>query len=410
MIKYLENRIWSLNAKIINTETEPAEVNRRLQELLPDGIFSDGGLIFSYSENPIGNYSLRPVEICLSLSENAVNQYNKQLLENGIDFQLSSFRMIINTFGFLNIAPVYLYTGSMDITDPSLIESNGDASAEVIDAHFEEINQVIDALDIIGTIRKSDFYHFGVPSGIEKTGLHTKDDSYNYFVHIFYRDEDNLLQNTIKMYEAEDASMTYEEHVFYSVFPIYFWELRSDITDDEIIRMTAIDSYMICETVAVNNALHVYNSFLDVLNQNNDVDSNHLRKIFNYNTWLIQYLRLFNPNFTLHQFRFMKMFRQTSDIESKYALLKDAEQSLSFAIEGIEVSRSQQSERVMQFILALFTALTLYSVITDVVGLLTSDVESVPFLSKSVNISIFTIETIIILLFILFFRKISRKM
>jgi hypothetical protein len=204
--------------------------------------------------------------------------------------------------------------------------------------------------------------------------------------------------------------MTYEEHVFYSVFPIYFWDVRSDITDNEIIRMTAIDSYMICETVAVNNALHVYNSFLDVLNQNNEVDSNHLRKIFNYNTWLIQYLRLFNPNFTLHQFRFMKMYRQTSDIESKYALLKDAEQSLSFAIEGIEVSRSQHSERVMQFILALFTALTLYSVITDVVGLLTSDVESVPFLSKSVNISIFTIETVIILSFILFFRKISRKM
>jgi hypothetical protein len=410
MIKYLENRIWSLNAKIINTEADPNEVNRQLMERIPSGIFSDGGIIFSYSENPIGNYSFRPVEVCLSLSESAVNQYNHLLSENGIAFQLSSYRMIINTFGFLNIAPVYLYTGPLNDADPSVIESTGDASAELIDAHFDAISQVIDALDTIGIIRKSDFYHFGVPSGIEKTGLHTKDDSYNYFVHIFYRDEDKLLQNTIKMYEAEDASMTYEEHVFYSVFPIYFWELRSDITDDEIIRMTAIDSYMICETVAVNNALHVYNSFLNVLNQNNEVDSNHLRKIFNYNTWLIQYLRLFNPNFTLHQFRFMKMYRQTSDIESKYALLKDAEQSLSFAIEGIEVKRSQHSERVMQFILALFTALTLYSVITDVVGLLTSDVESFPFLSKSVNLSIFMIETVVILSFILFFRKISRKM
>jgi hypothetical protein len=410
MIKYLENRIWSLNAKIINTQADLNEVNSQLMTRIPTGIFSDGGIIFSYSENPIGNYSFRPVEVCLSLSENAVNQYNQLLSENGIAFQLSSFRMIINTFGFLNIAPIYTYSGPPNDADPSAIESSGDAAAELIDALFDNISQVIDILDTIGIIRKSDFYHFGVPSGIEKTGLHTKDDSYNYFVHIFFREEDKLLQNTIKMYEAEDASMTYEEHVFYSVFPIYFWELRSDISDDEIIRMTAIDSYMICETVAVNNALHVYNSFLDVLNQNNEVDSNHLRKIFNYNTWLIQYLRLFNPNFTLHQFRFMKMYRQTSDIESKYALLKDAEQSLSFAIEGIEVKRSQHSERVMQFILALFTALTLYSVITDVVGLLTSDVESVPFLSKSVNISIFTIETVVILSFILFFRKISRKM
>jgi len=105
----------------------------------------------------------------------------------------------------------------------------------------------------------------------------------------------------------------------------------------------------------------------------------------------------------------MKLYRQNSDIESKYSLLKDAEQTLTFAIEGIEVSRTQQSERVMQFILALFTALTLYSVITDVYSLITSDVQKVPFSMNSMQSIIFLLETIIILAFIVFFRRISKR-
>jgi hypothetical protein len=175
------------------------------------------------------------------------------------------------------------------------------------------------------------------------------------------------------------------------------------------VKLVSIDSYMTSELVAVNNALHVYNSFLDVLNLGNDLDSNHLRKIFNYNTWLVQNLRLFNPNFTLHQFRFIKMYRDNSDIMSKYELLKDAEHSLTFAIEGVEVTRTQQSARIMQFILALFTALTLYSVITDVYGFITADDEQVSVSMYSLQTIIFMLETVIVVAFIFFFRKITRK-
>jgi hypothetical protein len=410
MIKYLENRIWSLNAKILKTDANPEEVNKQLNDSIPSGLFTNGGIQFSYTQNPIGNYSFRNVEISLELTGKSIVKYQKLLDEKEILFRISSFRMIINTFGFLNIIPVFEYTGK--VTDDNLtdIESNGDASAEIIDGLFDEISALIDVLHIAGIIQKSSYYHFGIPTGISKYEVHTKDDSYNYLVHIFFFNEDEALDKTIKLYQAEEHSMTFEDHRFYAEFPMYFWGMSKPEADQELIRLISIDSYMICETVAVNNALHVYNSFLDVLNQNLEVDSNHLRKIFNYNTWLIQYLRLFNPNFTLHQFRFMKMYRQNSDITSKYELFKDAEKSLSFAIEGIEVSRSQQSERIMQFILALFTALTLYSVITDVFALITSNIERVPFSMTSLQTIIFMLETTVIVAFIVFFKRISKRM
>jgi len=410
MIKYIENRIWALNAKILNTAATADEVNKQLAATIKTGLFASGGIHFSYTHNPIGNYSLRNTEISLELTTQALETYQKLLNGKEIEFRISSFRMIINTFGFLNIIPVYTYSGAINSNNIADIETHGDASAEIIDEFFNEISDLIDTLNSLGIILKSADYHFGVPSGISKYDIHTKDDSYNYLVHIFFTNEKESLDKTIKLYQAEEHGMTYEEHSFYAEFPMYFWEINKETDDQELVKLIAIDSYMICETVAVNNALHVYNSFLDVLNQNLEVDSNHLRKIFNYNTWLIQHLRLFNPNFTLHQFRFMKMYRQNSDIDSKYSLFKDAEQSLSFAIEGIEVSRTQQSERVMQFILALFTALTLYSVITDVFALITSNVDRVPFSMSSLQTIIFMLETTVIIAFIVFFRRISKRL
>ncbi|HOW30241.1 MAG TPA: hypothetical protein PLP88_01620 [Bacteroidales bacterium] len=410
MIKYLENRVWALNARIVKTDADADEVNNKLESLITDGIFAGGGLKFLYSENPIGNYSFRPVEVTLEFTEKAIQRFQGLVDEKEISFRLSSFRLIINTFGFLNIVPVFEYTGKVTDENLSDIEASGDAAAEIIDSIFDDIFKTVDILDTIGIIKKSSFYHFGVPSGIEKYGIHTKDDSYNYLVHIFFYDEKEALSKTVERYQAEEHGMTFENHRFFAVFPMYFWEMEKKGNDAELVWLTAIDSYMICETVAVNNSLHVYNSFLDVLNQNLDVDSNHLRKIFNYNTWQIQNLRLFNPNFTLHQFRFMKMYRQNSDIVAKYELYKDAEKSLSFAIEGMEVSRTQQSERVMSFILALFTALTLYSVITDVYALITSTEQSVPFSWHSLQTVIFVLETIVIASFILLFRRISKRM
>lgn len=410
MIKYLENRVWALNARIVQTDADPIIINEQIQGKITSGLFSEGGIQFAYSENPIGNYSFRPTEITMKCTEVALAKYQELLDHKEIPFLLTSFRFIINTFGFLNILPIFEFKGKIEEEQLSAIESFGDASAEVLDGLFEEISRVIDILDEIGILKKSAFYHFGVPSGIEKYQVHTKDDSYNYLVHQFYINDSEQLLKTVTHYQVEEQSNTFENHQYYAVFPIYFWELKQRLEDEELVRLTSIDSYMICETVAINNSLHVYNSFLDCLNQNLEIDSNHLRNIFNYNTWQIQNLRLFNPNFTLHQFRFMKTYRKNSDIESKYELYKDAEKSLSFAIEGMEVSRTQQSERVMQFILALFTALTLYSVITDVYALITSSVDSVPFSLHSMQSIIFILETLVIISFILFFRKISRKL
>lgn len=409
MIKYLENRVWSLNAKIVKTDADPEEVNRQLKNKITEGIFSDGGIRFDYTMNPIGNYSIRQTEVTLSLTAQSITKYQQILDSKGIEFRVTSFRLIINIFGFLNIIPVFEYKGEQKGKNLAEIEANGDASAEIIDGLFAEIAVLMDALHDIGIIRKSADYHFGIPTVIEKHDVHTKDDSYNYLAHIFFFDEKEALDKTVKLYQAKDSLMTFDDHNLYNVFPLYFWEMSREADDQELVNLVAIDSYMTSELVALNNALHVYNSFLDVLNQGHDLDSNQLRKIFNHNTWLVQNLKLFNPNFTLHQFRFIKMYRDNSDIGAKYELLKDAEHSLTFAIEGVEVTRTQQSARIMQFILALFTALTLYSVITDVYGFITADEQQVSVNMYSLQTIIFMLETVIVVAFIFFFRKITKK-
>jgi len=59
MIKYLENRIWSLNAKILKTDANPDEVNKQLNDSVKSGLFANNGIQFTYTQNPIGELLIR---------------------------------------------------------------------------------------------------------------------------------------------------------------------------------------------------------------------------------------------------------------------------------------------------------------------------------------------------------------
>ena len=99
MIKYLENRIWALNARIEKTDADAEEVNRQLETLVTKGIFAGGGIRFSYSENPIGNYSFRPVEVTLELTDKAVHLFQQWIDENDFVTLSNKIRKKINMIG-----------------------------------------------------------------------------------------------------------------------------------------------------------------------------------------------------------------------------------------------------------------------------------------------------------------------
>ena len=220
MIKCVENRIWELNAKIINTDADCSEINQQLSEAITEGIFSNGNILFSYSSNQIGNYSSRAAEITLELNSTGLSLYQKMLNEKSISLSVSSFRMVINTFGFLNIIPVFEYTGNTSPAAVTAIEPSCDSASEIIDSIFSDISLLIDTLDKLKIIQKSDFYHFGVPSDIEKYQLHTKDDSYNYTLHFFFVNESESLKSIVSSYQVENNVMNYGDLQLYYTFPL----------------------------------------------------------------------------------------------------------------------------------------------------------------------------------------------
>ena len=100
----------------------------------------------------------------------------------------------------------------------------------------------------------------------------------------------------------------------------------------------------------------------------------------------------------------IQMVEKCSNISTKYNYFKDTTDNLKFIIEGVQFEKSQTSNRIIQIILATFTGLSLYSVITDVINLLVMNqinLESnIP--TKSIILSL---ATVIIFLFLYIIGK-----
>ena len=407
MVRYIENRIWMLNATLLDTARPEEEVQRILDSAGP-GLFLGGGARFSWSENPVGNYSNRPRSATLTLEAGSRSTFQEALSKKGVSYRLSEFRMRVDPLGFLDLRIQYEFTGKLDPDRIQELDANGDAASEVVDDFFDDISGAVDALGMAGVLRTSEFYPFGTPPMLSKLELHSAFYSYNYTAHLLFDGEPAAHRAMIDRYGPGAPSMNFEGHSLRFVFPFHIWETSRILSDEDVDRLVSIGAYATAETATCNTALQVYNAFLRAINLSRGIEADGIRRIVNHNTWLLQSLRLFNPNFTLFEFQYLKMYREHSDLSPKYALLKDAEASLTFAIEGVEAATSHRSERVMQFILSIFTALTLYSVTTDIYSLVTSDVKEIPFTTHSLQAGIFLAETTVVVAMAWLFKRMNR--
>lgn len=407
MVRYVENRIWMLNATLVDTAKDPAEVQKTLDGS-GAGLFLGGGSSFSWSENPVGNYSDRPRAATLALRPDSKARFQEALSGKDVGYRLREFRLRVDAFGFLDLRIQYEFPGEIAPGRVQELETLGDASSEVVDSFFEDISAAVAALEKAGVLTTSAFYPFGTPPQLSELELHSPFYSYNYTVHVLFDGEPDALRAMADRYGPDAPTMNFEGHSLRFVFPFHIWETARILSDDEVDRLVSIGSYATAETTTCNTALQVYNAFLRAINLSRGSEADEIRRIVNHNTWLLQSLRLFNPNFTLFEFQYLKMYREHSDLSSKYALLKDAESSLTFAIEGVEAAASHRSERMMQFILSIFTALTLYSVITDIYSLVTSEVKEIPFTTHSLQAGIFVAETMVVVAMAWFFKRMNR--
>lgn len=89
------------------------------------------------------------------------------------------------------------------------------------------------------------------------------------------------------------------------------------------------------------------------------------RNIYNHLNILLLNNKNIERHFPNEERTYINFYNNLAGLKERYSFYKDTEQTLRFAIQGVEVENDQKNNRIIQIILALFTGLTLISVIAD---------------------------------------------
>jgi hypothetical protein len=368
MIKYVENRVWCLNARVVQTGL-PEQIREQLTRESDKLFGQEGSVHIDITRNDLDHYTDNPTVVQVDLKEPAIRFFHKRVLERTDYFRPISVQMNILDLGFLNVTAAFDICGEFGLQKA---EFEGMKISEALSELYPQIEGLLDLLATKAVIRKSELYHFGVPSLLGGLDLHTYEDSFLYNQHLLFVDEPDVLSSTIVGLGPMHRSFSYQGYRVYSTWGLYLWDVPTSVTDKkDISHLLAIDTLALAESVTYDNATSCYTALIELAGQRSNIDSKNLRVIFNFNNMILQRLRLWKRNLSVQEADYLKDFSEQANFKEKFALFKNAEEALKFAIEGIEASKAEEANKTIQLLLAFFTALTLYSVTTDIYSFLT---------------------------------------
>lgn len=407
MKKYVMNLVWCLNSKTIY------DYNKNLDFLnsitIPKrNFFRSGDLKFEWTKTTIEHYTEKKKNIKIILQPDAIESVQKKISKKTDYLNLSFMELQLLDLGFLNIILICDFKKGFK---QKKYDEEGMKLSEAISELQPDFDGIIEILSRCQIIKKSDFYHFGSPQIIREKKLHSPDKSYLFNQHVFFIKENRKATSFIQNLKKEGDHFYYKSILLTNVWGHCFWKVDHSLTTQEIIDLMAIDSFCLAESVTYDNSISCYNAFLEVSGEKDKINSQDLRRIFIYNNLLVQKIKLWKRNLTLEQIKFVKHYYGQTDLDRKFDIFKNAEESLRFAIEGIEAGYTQKSNRIIQFILSIFTALTIYSVVNDVFSIVNEKTGSINNLNifSSNSYLLFSI-TVIIIVILIIFKNLTKKL
>ena len=407
MNKYVQNFVWCLNSKILSYEI-PENIDLLILSRIPDSFFKPGYLKFEFVKTDIEHYTNKMANIQISLEPVAIDAVQKKILNRTNYFNLTSLTFQILDLGFLNIISICDFNGDFAYEK---YDQEGMKFSTIIAELQPAFNDILHVLEFAKVIKISAYYHFGVPSMLQEKKLHSADKSYLFNQHIFLNKEENKTASVFQNLKSEGIHFNYKGLQVTNIWGHCFWNGNDELSDQEIVDTVAIDSLCLAESVTYDNAISCYNTLIEMASENEKLNSYSLRKIFIFNNLMIQKIKLWKRKLTLEQYKFIENYYNQTNLNDKYNLFKNSEETLRFAIEGIEAAETQKSNRIIQFIISIFTALTIYSVVYDIysfVGDKEGNVLDINIFSPNSYFLLFV--TLVVILILMIFRNYTKKL
>jgi hypothetical protein len=401
----IESRYWMLNARLVKEDLEPSDFTDIIKTF-KGSILNGNSLYAEIARHPLDNYSETTPLLKFTVGKEVLSLLSDKFLASRPGVKLDSIEMWLTDLELLCCYVVFSLDPDIKIKE---FEEKEMSIVDLLSSLQPDLEKVFCLLESKKVISVHGGFLFGVPEILGKENLHTADNSYLYTWHLFFPHNTKTLKKTVSDYNLVEDYMKYAGGRVYTGWGILLWEPEEVLTVRQMIDRIFIDSIPASESVVYHNSIKCFTGFLELIIGNKKVDCNYIRNICNISHLSLQHIKLWKRNLTVEQEDYNERLRGVLKLDDDKNDYDSSETILKNAVEGVEVKENQKSGRTIEMVLSFFTALSLYSVTTDLYTIITTENTVAPIHPLSLRTILIFLATVIVLLFFYMLRRERRK-
>lgn len=347
-----------------------------------------------FIDNPADSYTTG----LASMVQLALNDSSRAQLIDSTQLnacEITDIHLVTGYCGFLTIEVFG------KIHDPQFFHDDTIAMANILPERRMLILQFLDTLKPYLSSRND--FSFGQPILLQRLRLCDPSDSYVYTTHIFSSNPDSISELRALYHIADRplsfSNLNHQQHCEINVwqrFGKHLWLLPQtpDVTTMHSLsfaNIVAVWEVLIYDTGAIN-----YKNFLRLIIDKQEFDHSIMRATVNRDNLRLQEVGIAKRELSTEQSDFTMQSREQFSSASRKALFDKGQEMLRYAIDGVDTSKQSKSNKTVEIILSVLTAMSVYSVVNDGFTLVTNKEEEISF--HFMSSFLFTIATAIMLI------------
>lgn len=384
MAKFLYSFNWN-----IDTRTKTEYLSRKTESFAP--IQTEHGIVTA-ADNPYNSY----MKGFIAMFRIALNKESTDLLFNGIELQTCTIEEVNLYAGLCGMLTIEIYgsTGKDYEESPFKEKYNSDMIAFAIHLprSTEQIARILKTIDDY-TI-KTEGYCWGQPCTLTETGLTDASESYIYTYNL-YTDDDNEAKSILNIFDIKSGSLEVKGNKVWQAFANYIWLTKEKISPNTAHELCFSYIPAAWEVLIYDSGTICCKNFLRSISNGLSVKPSIIRNMISRDNLTLLEVELYEREQDYEQHLITLRSKQEYGSEQRKSSFTNSQSTLKYSVNGIESSRQQQISRLTGIILAFLTALSVYSVFSDIYNLITSNTETLHL--NSISTLMLTVATLIML-------------
>lgn len=389
MAKFLYSFNWN-----IDTRTKLEYTSRKTETFTP--VQTEFGTITAV-DNPYNSY----MKGTIAMFRIALNNESIGKLLNGIELRTCSVEEINMYTGLCGMLTIEIFGSTGDTTSKGTFRGmyNNDmiAFANHLPNSTGTITEILQ--NVYNYMDKADGYCWGQPETLPETGLTDASESYIYTYNLFTAKESER-EFLLETFDIEDDSINVKGNKVWQAFANYIWQTTGETTSEiaHILNFSYIPAAW--EVLIYDSGTICCKNFLRCISDDIPVKTGIIRDMISRDNLTLLEVELSEREQDYEQHLITQRSKREYNLEQRKHSFIKSQSMLKYAINGIESSKQQYISRLTGIILAFLTALSVYSVFSDIYSLITTNSETLHF--NSISTLMLTLATVIMVIVLYF--------